>query len=62
MLLAATSYKRTEQSQEETSRNWFELGPNLRADITSSGTFLILNSVLESYDDGFEVTAIVNQI
>jgi len=48
MLFVSTSYKRTELSHEETSKNCAELGPNLTDDIPSSGGVFSLNSVLDS--------------
>lgn len=48
MLFVSTSYKRTVLSQEETSKNCAELGPNLTDDIPSSGGVFSLNSVLDS--------------
>lgn len=48
MLFVMTSYKRTVLSQEETSKNCEEFGPNLTDDIPSSGGVLSLNSVLDS--------------
>lgn len=48
MDLTWTSYNRTLESQDDTSKSWFECGPNFTADIPSSGPFLRTNSLLVS--------------
>lgn len=48
MVFAWTSYNLTVSSQEETRRNWELLGPNLTAEMPSSGQSFSLNSLVAS--------------